>query len=598
MLKKSIIFILPFILLLSALIIYIFYPRNIEHGIIMDMYPNKSTFYIGNNLKTFNSKQLSFSKYDVVNFKYNLLKAYDFEKLDPIQERVMIKGTNYYDLEERGMLKLNNSPNYYELNNEERLSPTNSKKLIIGKNNVKTYVDSQGFLKTFILSPIDYSYMRVAISTTNFNSIYHERLQLKTLDIAKIYSLREAFDISIDSNTTFNIEIVENSMRLTVNNITKEFKERFYIKGASISINNIQRGSPTFTPSYSGVLEVTVSQKGLLIINELELENYLTKVVPSEMPASSAIESLKCQAIAARTYAISDMSANRFANLGFYVDDSTQSQVYNNMQPHPRSSEAIFATKGMIMTYEGNAIDAKYYSTSAGTGVNYSDIWFNSDGSSDIRPYLTNDNYLTPKTPLPKSEDDWLSFYKNKSITAIDSDSPYFRWYAEFTETELTNSLNKSIKPIYENRKEFVSIKKENSELNELPEFKKLQDIKAISRSEGGNLIKLAFIFENVTVEVAGDYNIRSSIRCGKDFTGGNQVSIIRHKSTPISSNFLPSSFFSVEKVKDKFIIYGGGYGHGVGMSQYGAMELGKKGESYDTILKTFYKSISLDTLY
>jgi stage II sporulation protein D len=601
--KRKFLYFISITLFLVVTSLLLFYPRSVEHGIFIENGSTASTFYVNGKPKRFRTMSLPFKKFSVLNFKYNIFKAYGFTVVPPITDRVMSKNSGSFELETLGLIKINKTPSFYEFDNSSKLLPSKSKKVIVGKSNVTSYKDSKGRLKTFIVSPMNYSEMRVGISTTNFTSIYHKRIDYTALANTKIYSLRDKFEIDVYPDSKISIQNNEDKISISIKNpdgppLTKETKERIYINSNSINVNSIQRGSPSFTPNYSGIFEVTPSSKGLLMINEVNLEEYLKKVVPSEMPALSALEALKCQAVAARTYAISDMLSNRYANLGFYVDDSTQSQVYNNVSLHQNTTDAVIATKGLIMTYEGMPIDAKYYSTSAGTGVTYRDIWFNSDGTSDIRPYFTTQSYIDNKSALPSSEEGWLDFYKDTSLKAVDSTSPYFRWHIEFTNEALTNSLHKSLKSIYERRKDFLTIRQNNKVIHKLPQLKALKDIKILERSEGGNLLKVSFIFENAEVEVLGDYNIRGAIRCSKEFAG-TPISVERYNSTPLTSmNYLPSSFFSVEKSGDNFIVYGGGYGHGVGMSQYGAMSLGKDGKDFRTILNIFYKDIIISQIY
>lgn len=587
------------IMIFTILILFLLlYPRKIEHAILVESNKNTSSFYINGKYKKFNCSNLSFEKYTVLNFKYNILKAYSFSKVPYIDDRIMIKGEASYDLEKQGSMELSKNSFFYELDKDNNLSPSNSNKLIVGKNNIKTFLDKDNKLRTFLIMPMDYSFMRVAISTDGFSSLYHEKLEIKTSSAIELYSIRENFSTILPENSVLLVQSKDNETYITSKDLSRTFKSRVYIKGNGIKITSISRGSPAFIPAYNGILEFTSSNKGLLTINEVNLEDYLSKVVPSEMPASSALEALKCQAIAARTYAISDMLGNRYAALGFHVDDSTQSQVYNNMPAQDSSTTAVNLTKGLIMTYNKEPIDAKYYSSSAGTGVRYEDVWFKSDFSSDYRPYLTTSNYMIPQINLPNTEEEWLSFYKNVNLKAIDSVSPYFRWRIEFPETAINQSLNKSLKVIFERYRDFMIIRKDDKIIKELPELNNLRDIVVLKRSEGGNVIQLSFVFENATVDLAGDYYIRSAIRCSKEYNR-IPISVIRHKGSPLTNvNFLPSSFFSVEKNGDKFIIYGGGYGHGAGMSQYGAMELGKAGTDYRSILNTFYKGIVLEKLY
>lgn len=587
------------LILIVLLIILALYPRKVEHAIFLKYQGDYSVFYIGDKMKKYKIPDSNLSKYEVINFKHNLFSNFNIEKLTPIKERIMTKNSDKYELEMQGLKLLSKKRYYYSMGKNRELALSNASLLIIGKNNVSSYIDSKGKLKTFIIHPVDYDYMRVGLSTTNFNSLYHENMLIECPEPCTVFSKTEDINANLNKNSSILVERSGDKINIKYNTTTLSFKNRVYIKGQNLTVKTINRGSPNFNPSYNGILEITPHEKGLRLVNEVLLEDYLTKVVPSEMPAYSALESLKCQSIAARTYAISDMLSNRFEDSGFYVDDSTKSQVYNNIKTYPKTNEAVSSTKGIIMTYKDKPIDAKYYSSSAGTGVNFSDIWFNADGSSENKPYLSTENYMIPKGNLPSSEKEWLDFYKNTELKAIDSASPYFRWKIEFPKETLENNLNKSLKLIFENRKDFIKIrdKKDKKQLKKLPILTDLKTIEASKRSLGGNILEIKFIFENAVVYVKNDYNIRSSIRCNKEFNGYD-LEIIRYKNEPLKNfNFLPSSFFAMERKDNTFTLYGGGYGHGVGMSQYGAMELGKLGYDYIQILNTFYKNISLNKI-
>ncbi|MEL7597887.1 MAG: SpoIID/LytB domain-containing protein, partial [Clostridiaceae bacterium] len=393
-------------------------------------------------------------------------------------------------------------------------------------------------------------------------------------------------------------ELKNNKIILYLDETKIETENRLYIESKDVLISNITRGYPSFNPSYNGILELYPTQDGILLINEINIEDYLCKVVPSEMPVWGGLEALKCQAIAARTYAISDMLSNRYGNLGFYVDDSIKSQVYNNIHPEEISNRAVKSTSGIIMTYNNKPIDAKYYSTSCGIGVNFQDIWFKADGSSDNKPYLKTNNFLKDNESLPLDEKEWLEFYKNENIKSFDNKSPYYRWHVSFDKNTLEESLNINLRNIYKTSPEYMTILKNDEKhktLRKLPnKLKNLQNIQVINRSEGGNILEIAFIFENAIVNIKKDSFVRKSFRCND-----NIPEIIRYTGKPLEDwTTLPSSFFSIENINDYYIVYGGGYGHGVGMSQYGAMYLGKEGMDFKTILNTYYKNIDYKKLY
>lgn len=592
--KKNLVIVITIIiiLLIAALV-----PISTEHAVFIGSDQNYSSFYVDGKLKKI-KKSLNLPLYSVVDYKHNFFKYYEFETIKPISERVMIKVSSAYELESSGSKSLSKRANYYVIDKNNKLAPGSSKALIIGKDNVRSFSDKKGELKTFLIYPMNYTSMRVGISTTGFSSINFDKTTIKCMTDSEVYSKQEHFSMKVPKDTMVSIENDGKKIKLTINDVTKYLSSRLYLSGKSMYINAIVRGTPPFVPSYDGVLEFYPENKGFLIINEINLEDYLCKVVPSEMPISGGIEALKCQAVAARTYAISDMLQSRFASQGFYVDDSTQSQVYNNTPLQSLSTKAVRDTKGIILTYNDKPIDAKYYSTSCGSGVNSKDIWFNPDGTGDNAPYLVTHDYLAGGTPLPKDEAQWLKFYKDTKIKAIDSVSPYFRWNIIFTPEALTKTLNKSLESIYDSRKEYMTILVNGKAADKLPELKDLKDIKILDRSDGGNVKEISFIFENATVNVKADYNIRGALRCSKNYAG-ETIPINRYKFSPLTNGgYLPSSFFSIDKVSGNYIIYGGGYGHGVGMSQYGAMELSKKGMKYTDIINTYYKDVTFEKIY
>lgn len=580
------------ILFLVALAFILFFPRNVTHAVVSGRYGQYTKVYINHKLHKIKLPK-TYNIGTVLSYKYNFIGIFSLKEELPLKERVMKKNLNNYDLEKHGITSLSYKPNYYFYDGKILL-PSDSKKILVGKNNLNMYLDHKNKLKTFIITPEDYTDMRVCISTTKFSSIYHSNIEIECLSSAVLYSQRENFNLEVSKDS----KIIISTDTILLNNKEIKFNERLYIKGDNLKINSIRRGNPDFIPSYSGILEITREKDNkLLIINETSLEDYLIKVVPSEMPTMGGLESLKCQAIAARTYALSDMLQCRFAELGFYVDDSTQSQVYNNTPTNSMATEAVNLTKGLIMTSKDQPIDAKYYSTSPGLGTLYDDVWFKEYGTSENKDYYFTGYYIKNTDRLPVNEEEWLQFFKSTKYDAIDLESPYFRWNVEIKKPSLEKSLIKSLKYLFENRKDCVTVKSNNSSKN-FPELKELKDIKATKRSKYGNIIEISFIFSNATINVQNDYNIRSAIRLSKDYIG-EIIPIIRHKGEPlINNNFLPSSFFSIEKVNDTFIIYGGGYGHGVGMSQYGAMALSKSGKDFKSILNTYYKNINLTKLY
>lgn len=119
--------------------------------------------------------------------------------------------------------------------------------------------------------------------------------------------------------------------------------------------------------SYRGIFQLKNTGRGLALINILNLEDYLKGVVPLEMSPGTfnALEALKAQAVAARTYALKHIGRN--SSLGFDLTDTQSSQVYGGLSAeHPLSNRAVEETAGEVITYKNELINALYTSTCGG----------------------------------------------------------------------------------------------------------------------------------------------------------------------------------------------------------------------------------------
>ena len=124
---------------------------------------------------------------------------------------------------------------------------------------------------------------------------------------------------------------------------------------ATLQVLSIQRSYGS--PKYHGVLEIAAKETGLTVINEVNMEQYLYAVVPSEMPISYGEEALKVQAVCARSFAYHQMSSSNYQEYGADLEDSVNSQVYNNVAESEESIAAVDATKGQILLYDNNIIN-------------------------------------------------------------------------------------------------------------------------------------------------------------------------------------------------------------------------------------------------
>ncbi|WPS86053.1 SpoIID/LytB domain-containing protein [Brevibacillus halotolerans] len=552
-----------------------------------------------------------------------------------LTEKIMVKDTakKTIELERSGLLTLANEAQVYQLSGDS-LVPKSLADVRVGAENVRVYVNGQNQVNMLVLEgETRADRMRIGLYNTGFGSLDHTTFQAKSAEGLYLIDKRTNQQFEVAPNQVVNITNQGNSLTVSVNNQTLvSMSERLYVvpadnKDGLTEVLSLKRAQGT--PKYRGVLEVkpSVSFGKLSIINELSLEQYLLQVVPSEMPASFGDEALKAQAIAARTYALSDYYSNRYAAKGFHVDDSTMSQVYNNTLENAKVTRAVEATAGLIMKYRDELVDARYFSSSAGVVAGRHEIWpdpITQQFPGSGVPYLIPQSFVMESQKkqgfLPvaiSSEEDMLSFVKDLSIVSVDSQSPFFRWKVELSKGELQNTINKNLaaRAAADPNGVFISHGDGNFVKGAIPSsgVGDLYNLYVSKRGENGNIQELILEGSNGTFKVVKDYNVRYLLRPSKTYTGGGDV--ILHRTVGDSSHYdaklamknyslLPSGFVAFEVSHNEqgnlqnVIIYGGGNGHGVGMSQYGASTLDKLGLPVEQILQTFYPNHQLVNLY
>ena len=335
--------------------------------------------------------------------------------------------------------------------------------------------------------------------------------------------------------------------------------------GAEISVLSLNRAQGT--PSYAGRLELIETENGLVLINELYLEDYLKKVVPSEMPAEYEKEALKAQAVCARTYAYMQLKSNTYSQYGAHVDDSTNFQVYNNIEPNGRTSEAVQETYGKMLLYEGSPVSAYYFSTSCGSTTNAA-IW---GSEPEDTPYLRALSLQPARKSLDLTDEEaFAAFIKQTDYPSYDASFPFYRWNVTTDGTILTAHIGG---------------------------VGEVTEVKVAERGPGGVAQKLLVRGSEGERVIQGQNEIRAAL-------GDGNLTIRRNDGkTSQGWSSLPSGFLTIEEdgVSDegvkRFKIYGGGYGHGVGMSQNGAQGMAKAGIGYEEILKYFYDGATVGNL-
>lgn len=381
------------------------------------------------------------------------------------------------------------------------------------------------------------------------------------------------------------------------------------VLSAKTTIESIHRSQGI--PAYFGTLEITREEEGLLVVNEVLLEDYLCKVVPSEMPSSYHREALMAQAICARTYAYGKMIKTGLPSLGAHVDDSAGFQVYNNINEQASTTEAVKATHNMIAVYENEPIGTYYYSTSCGVGSD-TGVWHGSGenpvyltareiGTEAIKNEVSNDMDSREQTDdiavALRKEEDFKEWITNGKDSHYESGEGWYRWTYEIEEINIAH-MEEVLKSRYASNPNLILTQNEEGEFesSEIKELGDIKDIQITKRLTGGVADELVITGEEATVKVLSELNIRYVLSDGV-------TKVLRQTGDEVNaSSTLPSAFIIVEPKKDNDIVTGykvtgGGFGHGVGMSQNGAKNMAEDGMTCEEIMTFFYPEIELKTL-
>ena len=328
---------------------------------------------------------------------------------------------------------------------------------------------------------------------------------------------------------------------------------------------------------YHGVFELvkTKNNEYFNLVNLIEVEDYLKGVVPNEMPVHFGLEALKAQSVSARNYVLSPRSKS---SPNYDVVDSVASQVYFGANTEkPLATKAVEETEGIVALYDWELILAQYSSTAGGYTESYSNAFSDpttKEFPSKEKPYLTAKPDILSQTPL-NTEEAAAAYYKSRP-DAYDIRSSYFRWTREWTADELKKALQSTLAA--QSATGFVK-----------PAFKKgdtldnLVELKVIRRGDSGKIIEMEVVTKTQTYKVYKELVVRRLItKDGKALPSANVV-------------------FENEKDENGNLVgvkaFGGGFGHGVGMSQYGAGFMATELKlPFDKILKHYYTGISLTT--
>lgn len=481
-------------------------------------------------------------------------------KTDTINGKVLSVTNDYVEIEGYGRVPFDEDYRFYK--NYGGFSQIGYSDILVGYE-LQDFIVAEGKIcGAIVLYPFEVQDIRIILRDTGFGSIYHDRVEVTCDGDYYVMSGKELSDVvTLSAGDIFALESDSELIR----------GERIRIAPVKntdkIVVNTIERSQGN--PAYPGFLEISADETGLYIVNEVNLEQYLKLVVPSEMPASYGVEAAKVQAVCARSYAYNQLLNNDYMEYGAHIDDSTWYQVYNNTIEYSSSSRAVDDTCGQVMTVNGDVITAYYYSTSCGHGSNIA-VWGQDAGTcSYITAHTINPDNLYLDLTVNETFYDYIT---KKNPADFDFPFALYRWKTYLTMEEING--------LYRNKANVGEI----------------TSLGVIERLAGGSVNQVVVEGTKGTYLVEGEMSARK-------FLGDSSIEWTNNNDKKFTMGSLPSGFFALNPVYEKnklagYEIVGGGYGHGLGMSQNGAYQMTKEGYSYEEILRFFYEGIEITSLY
>ena len=362
-------------------------------------------------------------------------------------------------------------------------------------------------------------------------------------------------------------------------NVYQELTFRPQEDAASFTLHGVTIGQKFHwerqeSQTFSGILKLVVDEDKIVAINILPVEDYLTSVISSEMKSSCSLEFLKAAAVISRSWLYAQMQrrqerAGQPAPFFTFVKGEGESIRWYDREDHtifdvcaddhcqryqgitrannPKVEEAVNATRGQVLMYDGKICDTRFGKCCGGQTNEYQYCWENIEV-----PYLR-----SVKDPYCNTSDKKIL---RQVLNDYDLETrDFYEWTEELSQEEVHDRICKHLKM----------------------ELGPIMGMEIVEKGPGGHISKLRIVGKD------------------KSFIVGKELEIRRMLST----STLKSSAFTVETknvrggVPQRFILHGYGWGHGVGLCQIGAAVMGEQGYSYKKILKHYYTDVQIKRL-
>lgn len=368
---------------------------------------------------------------------------------------------------------------------------------------------------------------------------------------------------------------------------------RFILKG------NSRKGE-----TYPGRIQLHYTSEGMQVTNYIPLEEYIKGVICSEMPGDYGLEALKAQAICARSYVLNRNGKLAYEEAQANVDDTVSFQVYGDEWASGDALKAVEETAGLVVYAPSKEVaNTMFFSTSCG--------YTQTQKASEF-PYLTrryvgfdgNDPLKEQGVSIENNvidtddnfEKAFSEYIKNPDDKALENKDTYFRWDCVVDIKSYRDKVINSIIDIYNtsNGKKItldkrLSSKALNSANNTLNKdgFGEYRSMKILKRSTGGTITSLSMEFVNGCAIINDELAIRKVLG-----QAAKTAKMADGSSKNVASLF--SSAFTFVENENGAHLYGGGFGHGCGMSQDAARRMAESGKNYNEIIQFFYEGCNV----
>ena len=319
--------------------------------------------------------------------------------------------------------------------------------------------------------------------------------------------------------------------------------------------------SPDQLRLYGGTMRLQPNAYGTFtLVNNVPLETYLRGVVPHEIGHDAPESATQAQTIIARTYALRNL--RRFQADNYELCADTHCQVYYGLTgTNPRADQAITATRGLVLTYQNELVDALYSSTTGGITALFSDVW---DGEE--RPYLRavvdSPNRVWDLSKQSLANETTFRQFINLKDGFNETGRRVFRWQKQASLADLSQDLE-----TYLTRRK-----------HPLADFQKIQWMEVTKRSPSGRILTMTIQTDKGILELHKN-EVRSAL------------------GPPRSTLFYIDPIYDTNRQIQGYNFIGGGFGHGVGLSQFGSYNLARLGWSPEQILAFYYPGTIIQPL-